>query len=936
MKIDEIQVDGFGKFSDSIFGPFEKPLTVVYGPNEAGKSTLLSYLRQILFGFPSGRTTENRYDNGNGRQHGGSIFVTMDDGRQVNITRQKGRTAAGTLALHSDDGSPLDESELSNVIGDSIKPVFESIFAFDLSELSSFNSANNDEISSLLIGAGMSAPRLADTVKIIETAKKNIFLPSGKKQLVSDALSELGDLDSKLRNVQDQVSEYRSSVNELNETDVLLENVILEIERTQTQIRLLGNRIKARDAWIDLIGIREVKGESLTFEDFPKEPIYRLDILEAKLQEQNDAVENAAVRHQLAVDASKAVIQHELILEHSRAINRIREDRGMFQQAVIDLPDQRADLTSSETRLTDVLSTLGPSWTRQKVELFNATISLDDQIVQHRTSLENSDREQGELDFEVERINTDLIDTEQRTRDFTPESEDPIAQPKGISQLTLAAGAVVIGFLLGLTGLFIESPGLLGAGIGSGALGIMVIAYILIRRQSPPADVSVADRVRLDETRRSKARLQVQLNSLELQKESADSKQSALEIGLREWLESVGFPESLSPAGASEFVATIRTAKERSSDVDSQLGRVQDIENAIEKYSDLVTNICDLVEIVTDNNSVSILAASKEISEMYEVVRSAERERDESSAKASELESALTSITRRWQRTADELKNLLSEGGTENPEEFRRLAGQYSEGLELDAHERELITNLRHIVGPEYDLDLLDAELRNSSLEELETELEASEVRLKAHETTRTDLNRTHGVLTKSISTLISNEQASIWRADHASVTARLRSHAIDWVRFSLAEALLDATRRKYEQERQPGILERASGYFSQFTGGRYERIFSPLEGSEFQIVESGDSLNNKSPDQLSQGTLEQLYLAMRFAAVEEFGEKNERLPVVVDEVLVNFDPDRARKAAESFGEISGSNQVIVFTCHPWMRDLFQDAVPDSGLITLE
>ena len=59
---------------------------------------------------------------------------------------------------------------------------------------------------------------------------------------------------------------------------------------------------------------------------------------------------------------------------------------------------------------------------------------------------------------------------------------------------------------------------------------------------------------------------------------------------------------------------------------------------------------------------------------------------------------------------------------------------------------------------------------------------------------------------------------------------------------------------------------------------------------------------------------------------MREFGEHAERLPVVVDEVLVNFDPERARLAAEAFATLAETNQVLVFTCHPQTVDLFAEA----------
>ena len=53
MRIDSIHIEGFGHFADRRFGPIDTPVTIFYGPNEAGKSTLLAYLRCILFGFPN-------------------------------------------------------------------------------------------------------------------------------------------------------------------------------------------------------------------------------------------------------------------------------------------------------------------------------------------------------------------------------------------------------------------------------------------------------------------------------------------------------------------------------------------------------------------------------------------------------------------------------------------------------------------------------------------------------------------------------------------------------------------------------------------------------------------------------------------------------------------------------------------------------------------
>ena len=67
----------------------------------------------------------------------------------------------------------------------------------------------------------------------------------------------------------------------------------------------------------------------------------------------------------------------------------------------------------------------------------------------------------------------------------------------------------------------------------------------------------------------------------------------------------------------------------------------------------------------------------------------------------------------------------------------------------------------------------------------------------------------------------------------------------------------------------------------------------------------------------LSRGTAEQLYLSLRFGYIQEFGRRARPLPVVMDDILVNFDPQRVRAAISTMLELAAKNQILFFTCHP-------------------
>ena len=185
----------------------------------------------------------------------------------------------------------------------------------------------------------------------------------------------------------------------------------------------------------------------------------------------------------------------------------------------------------------------------------------------------------------------------------------------------------------------------------------------------------------------------------------------------------------------------------------------------------------------------------------------------------------------------------------------------------------------------------------------------------------RNALREERGGIDTELAQLTGEEESSALRIRRGTLEEQLREHAREWSRLTIAEALLEKTRQKFEQERQPSVIRHAQDFFSGVTGQRYQRLYAPI--GEQTITVTDATGGSKQPSELSRGTREQLYLALRFGLIREFGEHAERLPVVVDEALVNFDPDRARLAAESFAQLAETNQVLVFTCHPATADMF-------------
>ena len=136
----------------------------------------------------------------------------------------------------------------------------------------------------------------------------------------------------------------------------------------------------------------------------------------------------------------------------------------------------------------------------------------------------------------------------------------------------------------------------------------------------------------------------------------------------------------------------------------------------------------------------------------------------------------------------------------------------------------------------------------------------------------------------------------------------------------------------------QDSIVERASKYFSIMPQEAYSQVLVPRgEQDKKKIqVEATASGNRKEPDELSQATKEQLYLAMRLANASHYAERCVTLPLITDDILVNFDEDRAKAAAKLLVTYAADgHQVLLFTCHRRMVDVFKAQAPQTKLIRL-
>ena len=141
------RIEGFGRFRAAEAMDLGGGLTVIEGRNEAGKSTLLAFLRFMLFGFARG---EQRYPPLDGGRHGGRLYFTDAQGDWT-LERLQGRPAQLTSA----DGATFGEDELRVRLGRIDAAIFKDVFAFSLWELSNLEALSQEEVRDRLYSVGL-------------------------------------------------------------------------------------------------------------------------------------------------------------------------------------------------------------------------------------------------------------------------------------------------------------------------------------------------------------------------------------------------------------------------------------------------------------------------------------------------------------------------------------------------------------------------------------------------------------------------------------------------------------------------------------------------------------------------------------------------------------------------------------------------------------
>ncbi|TWF56657.1 ATP-binding protein [Neorhizobium alkalisoli] len=413
-----------------------------------------------------------------------------------------------------------------------------------------------------------------------------------------------------------------------------------------------------------------------------------------------------------------------------------------------------------------------------------------------------------------------------------------------------------------------------------------------------------------------------------------EEQQAGLDERVEEWRQR--FMLSLTRAGLGDDATTEmalaaldvwRTIPSIMSERDNRERRVRGMSRDMEHFEETVSGLCS--RIAAELTSLPADVAAGQLNSRAIEAQTAEHRRAtllEGLARA-ELSST------RWSEEASSVDLALTRSAEQaavEPAELHRLLADLRERREVETS----LTQSRRRFAEQAD-GALEADIR-TDLAEFDRIAAGIEIeRLQAEDDRQVETLRTLGIAQannerrrQELETGIGAERAVFQKR---ASEEEARELARRWVVLKLAADLLASSMETYREQQADPVMMRAGEVFSALTDGRFSRLVQLYdEADELRLAVERQAGEQVPLSGLSEGTGDQLYLALRLAFLEDYCSRNEPAPLILDDVFQTFDDERTAAGLKVLAAAGDRFQTILFTHQLSLVDAAEKELGDA------
>lgn len=924
MWIENIDLDDFGCFNRAPLRNLENGLTVISGPQRAGKSTFMHAVRCLGYGISSGDDIPPASD-----KYAVTADLVTDEGRyELSLEGY----ANPTITCRGD----APERTARELYGGLGQTQYQQLYTISLDELRRLpNSLEDDvDLSAILLGAAygeiMDIPDVRDA---LANEAKSIGGKHGRGVYdMGDPMDRIEDGIEERDRALEQVDKHEQTATERDQ----VESRIAEIDERTESLEAEQIRLEAVQSTHDDYGQLQELEEQVAEHDIETVnsfPIDRLDRAKRLEGEYDDALSTLQER----IDEFTASISTEApteyrgrLLAERDAIERYAREKAGWRQRLETLNEEKEELRSRKRELQHRIKSLHPTWEGDLTRVRDLEVNLVNQ-----DSVRSTVEAYQDIDNEVATLEQTIAEFDERESGLENRIEDAVESTNSIGlrdqTAAVAAGsliAVIVGLVAGIVG---------GAAVGViVTAGIFVVTGAYVGSQLDAGTPS-HNGVAVDTLRSEREKVASERNSKKTTLEGRKDRLEELEQEVDRIRETYELPADMSPDAIREFHREVVALQEavtgyddRSEDFDQDRAELkEDLSTVADTLQTVGVLEDDWADPVDDASTIfAAIDRASEHLETAEEVAAAEQS-------ATRVEQKVIKILSAWEDASDlsdgdredtqtELRSFLQKGEEiEAALEVRAEAAQCEERLRSALRKSSVEPSLKAYRDPddgeEWHLHAYERILEEySDVEAITAQLETIDEKLQELDEERTQLVERRVELTQELEELRSDDDV---REAHTTIERgrkRLEPLAENYATHRIAEYLLDELHERFVERTTGPLLDEAAEIFERITGSTYVDLDSTDEFESLDFEATLDDGGTHRSAELSRATAEQLFLSVRLAKIKLHDVP---LPVLLDDSLTNFDPVHVHRTLQVVDELAAETQVFLLTCHPTLLE---------------
>jgi uncharacterized protein YhaN len=1018
VNIRELHVEGFGRWNALSLRGFAPGLNVIYGPNESGKTTLLEFIRTVLYGFAPER--RQRYVPSRAGGSAGGSIVFSHNGCLRTLARRDTPDRAGHWLLIDPDGTVHEQPSRDAYLGID-EAIFCRVFAVGLRELQELATLEGEEVASRLYELGAGDRRgLTSAVRELRAARQRLLGSEWRTSPIGVLTDRAVQLRGELQELAGLNASHARATAGWKESQAAIPPLEASLADLQNRLRVadaaaaVGDRLRQR---LECLRELESLGEA---PDLPDDLARRLEVCKDHIRARRRKIrELKQRREQLRTDLEKIEVNERWLRQapHVAAAAEQAEwaaaeakRAGELQREVDALRAQLETQSGGETRkptaerpalrrhvspgdlkeLKELEEALAAAAAEREqaesvaAELEQAAAAANEQIEEALAARGEQDL-QAALDAATEQVRLlrQRVQLDQRIAQLEGNLAELEEAPPAPAEGPLLSVRSLVGlgalFVLGMPLIFawavMTGPlswflGLLGvAGVGGG------VALKLWRDKHGPRDAATTAlqieslHQQIDEATQHREQLDEDLGipsgdaaealraaekelmqweklapldheaqagqadaaDARVQAEQAAAAHQEAEEAWSAALRQLGLAEGITYEQVCEFCQTAEApalpaaATNRFAELRQQLlARERELQEARRGQQEFAHRIERVFhELGLPVPSGQVAARLRDVRTEMAKQEEHYRRRQELLGQVRRLRRRVVRLCLQGKRWARRRRGLLRQAGVTSEVELYRRLQLVARHAELRKRLAELDREVAARLCGTATIEEVTAALQQTPVDRLGDNRHALRAQFHAAQQQLADLRQRRDEFEAELKRLSKDGSPAEKRMELGAVEEQLRAATEQWHVLAAGSFFLDKVRHVYERDRQPEVLREASRYLAAMTGHKYPRVWAPLDEDVLRIDTTGGQ--TLGVDVLSSGTREQLFLCLRLALARSYARRGVEVPLVLDDVLVNFDTRRSLAAARLLRDYAADGQqVLLFTCHEHVADMFR------------